>query len=201
MVVTVVGRWHVPDGQHDRAIAAARHDLDARAAQPPARREAHVFQASDDPALLLYVAEWADRVAFELYRGQSGPNTIEAAFSAGGEYIICERLVFYGNFAYRAEIVACAIVEAPPEASEAVRELLLPGGRWLIHGWPGLVHYTAFRELGRAHRYVVVHGWKSEAALRAFREARGSIGHDTFGTVGATLIPFTGRERASTDLL
>ena len=201
MAVTVVGRWHVPDGQYDQAIAAARHELDARAAQPTARREAHVFQATDDPSLLLYVAEWSDRAAFEIYRGQGGAGTIEAAIGAGGEYVICERLVFYGNFAYRAEIVACSIVEAPPEASEAVRELLLPGGRWLIHGWPGLVHYTAFRELTHAKRYVVVHGWRSEAALRAFREVRGTAGQEVFGKVGATLIPFTGRERASTDLL
>lgn len=201
MAVTVVGRWHVADGQYDRAIAAARHDLDVRATQPSARRVAHVFQATDDPSLLLYVAEWSDRFAFELYRGQSGPNTIEAAFSAGGEYIVCERLLFYGNFAYRAEIIACAIVEAPPEVSETVRELLLPGGRWVIHGWPGLVHYTAFREISHTHRYVVVHGWRTEAALRAFREARGTAGQEAFAKVGATLIPFTGRERASTDLL
>lgn len=117
------------------------------------------------------------------------------------EYIICERLLFYGNFAYRAEIVAGGVVEARPEASEAAREVLLPGGRWTIHGWPGLVHYSAFREVTHVHRYVIVHGWKSEAALRAFREARGSAGLDAFGKIGATLIQFTGRERASTDLL
>jgi len=201
MVVTVVGRWHVPDGQQALAIAAARHELDVRAAQPPARREAHVFQAIDDPGLLLYVAEWSDRVAFELYRGQSGPETIEAAISAAGEYIICERLVFYGNFAYRANIVACGIVDAPAEASEAVREVLLPGGRWEIHGWPGLVHYTAFRETSRTHRYVVVHGWKSEAALRGSREATRPAASEQFRKVGATLIQFTGRELSSTDLL
>jgi quinol monooxygenase YgiN len=200
MVVTVVGRWHVPDGQHDRAIAAARHELDVRAAQPPARREAHIFQASDDPTTLLYVAEWSDRVAFELYRGQGGPDTVEATFSAGGEYVICERLVFYGNFTYRAEIVACGIVEAPRELSESVRELILPGGRWIAHGWPGLVHYTAFREISHAHRYVVVHGWRSEGALRAFRDARQEL-RRSLTRIGATLIQFTGRERASTDLI
>jgi heme-degrading monooxygenase HmoA len=201
MAVTVVGRWHVPAGQQELAIAAARHELDVRAAQPTARRAAHVFQASDDPSLVLYVAEWSERAAFELYRGQSGPSTLEAAFSGNGEYIICERLLLYGNFAYRAEIVACAIVEAPPEAAEVVRELLLPGGRWVIHGWPGLVHYAVYREIGHVNRYVSVHGWRSEAALRAFRDARGAAGQEAFGSVGATLIPFTGRERASTDLL
>ena len=120
MAVTVVGRWHVPDGQHDRAIAAAQHDLDVRASQPPARREAHVFQATDDPSLLLYVAEWSDRAAFELFRVQSGPNTIEAAIGAGGEYIICERLLFYGNFAYGAEAAARTYF------SRSARSLTLP---------------------------------------------------------------------------
>src|SRR3954466_7193312 len=107
MVVTVVGRWHVPDGQQALAIAAARHELDVRAAQPSARREAHVFQAIDDPSLLLYVAEWSDRGAFEIYRGQGRTDTIEAAIGADGEYVICERLLFYGNFTYRTQVVAC----------------------------------------------------------------------------------------------
>ena len=200
MSVTVVGRWHVPDGQQELAIAAVQHELDVRACQPPARRAAHVFQAIDDPAMLLYVAEWSDRAAFEWHRGQGGADTVEAAISSGGEYIICERLVFYGNFAYRAHVVACGIIDAPADSSEAVRELLLPGGRWTIHGWPGLVHYTAFREVTHAHRYVVVHGWQSETALRRFREARRAAGQLAFSSVGATLIQFTGRERASTDL-
>lgn len=201
MAVTVVGRWHVPDGQHDRVIAAAQHELDVRAVQPPARREAHVFQATDDPSLLLYVAEWSDRAAFEIYRGQGGPGTIEAAIGASGEYVICERLLFYGNFTYRSEVVACGVVEAPPEASEDVRELVLPGGRWEVHGWPGLVHYTAFREATPAPRYVVVHGWKSEGALRAFRDSWEEIRGEAFRRIGATLLQFTGRERASTDLI
>src|SRR4051812_32960484 len=87
MTVTVVGRWHVPDGQQDLAIAAAQHELDVRAIQPSARRQAHVFQAVDDPAMLLYVAEWSDRFAFEIYRGQGGSDTVEAAISAAGEYL------------------------------------------------------------------------------------------------------------------
>jgi quinol monooxygenase YgiN len=198
MSVTVVGRWHVPDGQEDLAIAAAQHELDARGAQPSARREAHVFQATDDPRLLLYVGEWSDRAAFELYRGEGGQSSVEAAVSAGGEYVICQRLVFYGNFTYRAQVIACGIVEAPPELSETVRELILPGGRWTTHGWPGLVHYTVFREVTHDHRFVVVHGWQSDAALRAFREARQEF-RESLSEIGANLIRFTGRERASTD--
>src|SRR3954462_5503081 len=200
MSVTVVGRWHVPDGQQDMIIAAAQHELKVRAVQPSARREAHVFQAVDDPGMLLYVAEWSDRFAFEIYRGQHGANTVEAAISAAGEYLICERLVFFGNFAYRAHVVACGIVDAPSESAEAVRELLLPGGRWTTHGWPGLVHYTVFRELSQTHRYVVVHGWQSDAALKSFREARQPF-RASLRDLGANLIPFTGHERASTDLL
>ena len=72
----------------------------------------------------------------------------------------------------------------------------------MIHGWPGLVHYTAFREMAgsQRHRYVVVHGWQSEAALREFRASRGDEFRTTLDRLGATLIQFVGRERASTDL-
>jgi quinol monooxygenase YgiN len=199
MSVTVVGRWHVPVGEEDVAIASARQELEARGAQPAARREAHVFQAIDDPGTLLYVGEWADRAAFELHRGDRGPGAVEEAVRDGGEYVVCERLVFFGRFAYRAQVVACGIVEAPLESAEAVRQLVVPSGRWTIHGWPGLVHYTVFREITHNHRYVVVHGWQSEAALRAFREARGEF-REVLDRIGATLIQFTGRERASTEL-
>src|SRR5690349_17839404 len=128
MSVTVVGRWHVPVGEEVTAIAAAQHELDARAGQPPARREAHVFQAIDDPSTLLYVGEWSDRASFELYRRNSASGGVEVAVREGGEYVICERLVFYGNFAYRAQVVGCGIVEASADALDTVRDLILPGG-------------------------------------------------------------------------
>lgn len=199
MTVTVVGRWRVEAGEEDVAIAAARQELEARGGQPAARREAHVFQAIDDPGTLLYVGEWADRAAFELYRSQRGPDIVEAAFRQRGEYVICERLVFFGRFAYRARVVACGIIEAPLESSEAVRQLVVPSGKWTMHGWPGMVHYTVFREITHTHRYVIVHGWQSEADLKAFREERVEF-RDMLDRVGARLIQFTGRERASTDL-
>ena len=199
MAVTVVGRWQVPAGEEDEALAAARQELAARVGQPPARREARIFQALDDPGTLLYVGEWADRAAFELYRGDNGPGAVEKAIREGGEYVICERLVFFGRFAYRAQVVACGIVEAPLEAAETVRQLVVPSGRWTIHGWPGLVHYTVFREITHSHRYVVVHGWQSDAALKGFRESRGTEFRDTLDRIGGTLIQFTGRERASTE--
>ncbi len=199
MAVTVVGRWHVPAGEEDVALAMARQELEARGGQPAARREARIFQAVDEPGTLLYVGEWADRAAFELHRRDNGPGAVEDAVREGGEYVICERLVFFGRFAYRAQVVACGIVEAPPDASETVRQLVVPSGRWTIHGWPGLVHYTVFREITHSHRYVVVHGWQSDAALKAFREARSEF-RETLDRIGATLIQFTGRERASTEL-
>jgi quinol monooxygenase YgiN len=199
MAVTVVGRWQVPPGKERVAIAAARRALEGRASQPAARREARVFQAIDDPSILLYVGEWTDRAAFELHRGESDRTAVEQAVREGGEYVICERLVFFGRFAFRANVVACGIVEAPPDAAEAVRQLIVPSGRWSIHGWPGLVHYTVFRELSHARRYVVVHGWQSEAALKSFREARAEF-RDTLDRIGGTLIQFVGHERASTVL-
>jgi quinol monooxygenase YgiN len=199
MSVTVVGRWQVPVGEEDTALAAARQELEARGRQPEARREAHIFQAIDDPCILLYVGEWADRAAFELHRGENGPGVIEKAVREGGEYVICERLVFFGRFAYRAQVVACGIIEAPPDASEAVRRLVVPSGKWTVHGWPGLVHYTVFREITHEHRYVVVHGWQSDADLQAFRASRGEL-RASLDRIGATLIQFTGRERASSEL-
>jgi hypothetical protein len=121
MSVTVVGRWQVTGGDEARAIATARQALDARAGQPPARHEAHVFQALDDPRMLLYVGEWGDRAAFELYQAANGVGSVEAAIRSGGEYIICKRQVFFGRFASRAQVVGCAIIETPPEASDTAR--------------------------------------------------------------------------------
>ena len=44
-----------------------------------------------------------------------------------------------------------------------------------------------------------MHGWQSEAALKAFREARAEF-RDTLDRIGGTLIQFVGHERASTVL-
>jgi quinol monooxygenase YgiN len=199
MAVTVVGRWQVPAGKEQAAIAAARRALEVRTSQPAARHGARVFQAIDDPRMLLHVGEWTDRSAFELHRGERDPVAVEQAVRDGGEYVICERLAFFGRAAFRPHVVGCGIVDAPPGAVKAVRQLIVPSGRWTVHGWPGLVHYTVFREVAHAHRYVVVHGWQSEVALKAFREARAEF-RATLKRLGGTLIQFVGHERASTAL-
>src|SRR5262249_23844952 len=161
--------WHVPAGKEDVALAAARQGLQTRGAQPGARREAHIFPALDEPRTPLYVGEMGDRAPVGLYPVGNNPGVGGKAGAGGGEDVICERLVFFGRFAYRAQVIACGIVEAPLDSAEEIRQLVVPSGRWTIHGWPGLVHYTVFREITHSHRYVVVHGWQSEAALRAFR--------------------------------
>ena len=64
------------------------------------------------------------------------------------------------------------------------------------------MHYTVFREVSHArHRLVVVHGWQSDAALQALREARRSDFRAALRAIGGNVIQFTGRERASTDML
>jgi quinol monooxygenase YgiN len=198
MTVIVVGRWQVPDGDADRAIASARRELGLRGAAPPARRVARLFQAIDDARTLLYVGEWADRAAFERYRADAEAGTVEAAIRDSGEFLICERRLFFGNYAYRAGVIGCAIVEAPAEASDALRDLLVPNGRWVLHGAPGLVHYAVHREVTHTRRYVVVHGWQSEAALAASR-GRGQHLRDALASIGGSIVEFSGHERASTD--
>jgi quinol monooxygenase YgiN len=200
MSVTVVGRWHVPAGREDQVVAAARQELVARSGLPRARRNAQVFQATDDIGALLYVGEWTDRAAFEQYHVEAEVGTVEAAIRDTGEFLICERVLFFGNYAYRAVITGCGIIEAPPEAGDAIRELLMPNGRWAKHGSPGLVQYAVYREITHSHRYVIVHGWQSEAALLAMRDGRREL-QVVLDTFGGGMIRFSGYERASTDLL
>jgi quinol monooxygenase YgiN len=200
MSVTVVGRWHVPAGQADQAIASARQELAARSGLPRARRNAQVFQATDDPRMLLYVGEWSDRAAFEQYRSDAEAGTVEASILDAGEYLVCERMLFFGNYAYRAVITGCGIIEAPPEAGDAVREVLVPNGRWAMHSSPRLVHYAVYREVTHSHRYVIVHGWQSEAALLSLREGRQRL-QEALDAFGGSVVQFSGYERASTDLL
>lgn len=200
MSVTVVGRWQVAAGREDQVVTAARQELTARAGFPRTRRNAQVFQAINDAGTLLYVGEWSDRADFELYRGEAAPGTVEAAIRDVGEYLICERMLFFGNYAYRAVITGCSIIEAPPESGDAIRELLIPNGRWVMHGSPGLVHYAVFREVTHSHRFVIVHGWQSEAALLALRDGRHRL-LDALAMLGGSAIQFSGYERANTDLL
>ena len=205
MVVTVVGRWHVPDGQQAIAIAAARHELDVRAAQPAARREAHVFQAIDDPGccsmspsgpIALPSNCTGVRAARRPSRPPSAPPVSTSSVSGSSSTATSPT----------EPISSPAPSWTPrPRLPRLFVRSCCPGGRWEVHGWPGLVHYTAFRETARTHRYIVVHGWKSEAALQGFRKATRPTAIEQFGKVGATLIHFTGRallnRPAVTDLL
>jgi quinol monooxygenase YgiN len=159
-----------------------------------------VFQETDDIGALLYVGEWTDRAAFEQYRAEAAAGAVEASIRDAGEFLICERLLFFGNYAHRARVTGCAILEAPSDTDDIVRDLLLPNGRWFGHGLPGLVHYSVYREMTHHHRYVIVHGWQSETALLALRE-RPRLEHEALQKVGGSVIRFTGYERASTDLL
>lgn len=200
MSVTVVGRWHLPAGQADHAIASARQQLVARSGSPGARKSAQVFQAIDNVGALLYVGEWTDRAAFEAYRAEAEAGSVEATIRDTGEFLICERELFFGNFAHRAQITGCGIIEAPPGGGDTIRAMLVPNGRWVFHGAPGLVYYAVYREVTHSHRFVVVHGWQSEAALQAVRDRRQEL-QWPIEAAGGAIIPFTGYERASTDLL
>ena len=200
MSVTVVGRWHLPADQADGFIVSARQQLEARTGAPRARRTAQVFQAADDAGALLYVSEWSDRTAFEAHRAEAKAGAVEAAIRDGGEFLICERELFFGNYTYRTQVTGCGIIEAPPGSGDAVRALLVPNGRWVYHGAPGLVYYAVYREVTHSHRFVVVHGWQSEAALRTVRDRRSEL-QWPIEAIGGSIIPFTGYERASTDIL
>lgn len=199
MSVTVVGRWHPPAVQADQAGASARQQLMTRPGSPPARRSAQVFQAIDDTAALLYVSEWSDRAAFDAYRAEAEPGTIEASIRDDGEFLICERELFFGNYTYRASIVGCCIAEASSESDDAIRTMLVPDGRWVMHGSPGLVYYAVYREVTHSHRYVIVHGWQSTAALLAMRERR-EVLRQTIDGLGGRTILFSGVEGVTADL-
>ncbi|MGE3913867.1 MAG: antibiotic biosynthesis monooxygenase, partial [Chloroflexota bacterium] len=160
MSVTVVGRWQVEATGQGR-FAPARQELTSHLGRPTARLSARVLQAIDDPSILLYLSEWEDRASFEHFRDNAGVGTLEAALRTRGEIIICERLLFFGNYTYRAAVTGCAIIDAPLASSDAVRDVMLPDGRWVMHGLPGLVHYTVYREVTHLRRLIFVNGWQS----------------------------------------
>ncbi|MCC7371175.1 MAG: antibiotic biosynthesis monooxygenase [Chloroflexi bacterium] len=200
MSVTVVGRWQVPAGFEEAASTRASHELAARSGAPPARRRVHVFQALDDPQSMLYVAEWSSRPAFEAYRDQGDPDTFEAVLRDREAVNICERLMFFGNYAYRAQVTRCIVVDLPAGAAADVQQVLLPNGRWAMHGSAGLVRYTVYREITHARRYVIVHGWQSTADLEAQSPRRAALEAALAG-FSVTLRQFVGHEYASTDPL
>lgn len=200
MSVTIVGRWQVSDSIEEAKSARPGHALAVVVGAPPARRQAHVFRSLEDRRAMLYVGEWASRSAFEAYRDQAGADAVESAFRESDRVIVCERLMFFGNYAYRSHVTGCLVVEAPPSSADEVYELLLPNGRWAMHGAAGLVRYTIYREVTHARRYVIVHGWQSAADLDALH-GRWAVLADTLARLGVTMLQFAGREQFSIDPL
>lgn len=200
MSVTVVGRWQVPDGCEEDSPGRASYEFSVRGASPVARRQAQIFQSLEDRRAMLYVGEWTSRSAFDTYCHEGGQDTAEVVVQHRGELVICERAMFFGNYAYRVQVTGCAVFEAAPDGVVRLLEHILPGGRWALHGAPGLVRYTVYREVGRAQRYIIVHGWQSASGLEA-TEPQWTLLESALAAEGASLTRFIGRESASTDPL
>jgi quinol monooxygenase YgiN len=197
MGVVIVVRLVARAGQGETIVTAATREFEAAAARVDCR-SARLFQALGDPSHLLYVAEWDSREAFEAHARHVRTAALDAlAVESEGPYY-CRELYSYEDMARRAEVVACAIGEAPPESAAAMRALASDLGRTASQV-PGLIFYRLAEDVERPGRLVILHGWDSEASLARARGPAGRSVQQQLRALGARVTVSLSRARAAYD--
>jgi quinol monooxygenase YgiN len=157
------------------------------------RRLARLYQRVDDPARLLYLAEWSSREAFEAYRRPAPttgtPDPIERLPACR----LYQRLALFERVLTPVPIVHATIVEGAAETHTARRDVALAYHRSGVRGRTELVLLQVHEAIDGVPGLLIVSGWEGIAPLpRAGQDLEQAL-LDQLAASGGTTQRFVGR--------
>jgi quinol monooxygenase YgiN len=153
----------------DRILATMRGDFAQSHRTHPGRRSSRIFQGLGRPELLIAVAEWDSRAAYD--RLWQSPTYQELTVQADPPATIevLTRLRSFTRMSALPAYVACIRFTASPGQADALERMILSDIRRDVEASEGLVSHDVFRVGERAGQLLIVHGWASLEGLEQFR--------------------------------
>jgi quinol monooxygenase YgiN len=130
------------------------------------RRSARLYQHVDDPAWLLYLAEWSSREAFEAYRqADPMPGTLDQLQRLPA-YRLYQRLALFERVFAPVSTVHVHIVEGLAQTHAMRRDSALAYHRSGVRGRPGLVQLEVHEAIDGVPGLLIVSGWETVSLLQ-----------------------------------
>ena len=162
------------------------------------RRFARLYQHADDPAWLLYLAEWSSREAFETYRQSTPMPGTPEQFQRLPACRTYRRLTLFERVLTPVAVVHVAVVDGPAESQVARRDLALAYHRSNVRGRPELALLQVHEALDGGPGLLVISGWAAvEPPPGAGQDAERAL-LDRLLASGGTVERFVGRVLAET---
>ncbi len=201
MPVTVTIQFHARPGQERALVDAVRALIVGRVAYVrEGRYSARLFQARDQPDVLLVLAEWESREAHAARQHEeaSQRRAIAALCTQPPElrYFTCQaRREWMGE---AIGLVACTRFHAPPSMAAPLTELM---DLWhtIPRDVPGLVSRVLYQDEDDPARLLMVSAWTSAAARDTYEAARRGASKTRVRAQGFTVEYFLGINRAQLD--
>jgi heme-degrading monooxygenase HmoA len=175
MSVTVVSFGRARPGQADRLADGIERYMEEQTPWTKARRRGWLFRAVDDPALLLYVAEWDSREAFVARTLIQGTERSLQPLVTQYEILFFHPLLSdrAGPRSRRSGAISCLLVAASPETGPAVLALLKDWAAPRLQSVRGLLQRSLYQDEDQVDRFLLMLTWDSldalEEALRGVR--------------------------------
>lgn len=197
MSVAVVGHWHSQPGQEAALLAAAAHLIQAPPTAVPGRRSVHLLQGVDEPAALLFVAEWDSREAYEARLESIDVDARVAALLAGPPQRYFFRPLLTLEIEGRPlQVATAALVETRPPVRQAVHRYLLKEASRAVRSRPGFAQRRLYVGWDNPDFLLLLTTWDSLAALESFVTDIGGDLTNTLRGLGATVQRFVGHLQA-----
>lgn len=147
----------------------------------------------DDPARLLYLAEWESREAFDAYRQASPvPDASDQLQQLPG-YRIYRRLALFERVLTPVSIIRADILDDSPETHAAQRDQALTYYREGVRSRSGLVLLHVHETIGDGPGLLIVSGWeRAPLTEQAERDPEWEL-LDRLAASGGTAERFVGR--------
>jgi quinol monooxygenase YgiN len=147
-----------PD-QAEAVVQRAIEQLSLPPQRVAGRRFARLFQHGDDPAWLLYLAEWTSREAYDAYRQTAPMPGLLDRFQQPPSARFYRRLALFERVLTPVARVSVDIVGGPAASHPIRRDLALTYYRSNAHAQPDLVLLQVHDALDAEPSLLIVTGW------------------------------------------
>jgi quinol monooxygenase YgiN len=196
--ITVLCELRPNPGQAEAIVQRAIEQLSLPSSTVVGRRVARLYQHVDDPARLLYLAEWDSREAFEAYRQTAPMPGTPDQFQVLPVCRFYHRLALFERMLSPVQVAYADVVDGPAQTHAVRRDLALAYHRANVRDRSSLallmIHETADDPTG----LLIISGWDATMPLQRSGTDPDLALIQQLAATGATVEQFVGRAVAET---
>lgn len=159
MAITALCELRPHPDQTEAVVQQAIEQLSLPSQRVAGRRFARLFQHGDDPAWLLYLAEWTSREAYDAYRQAAPMPGLPDRFQQPPSTRFYQRLALFERVLTPVARVSVDLVDGPAASHPIRRDQALTYHRSNAHAQPELVLLQVHEALDAEPSLLIVTGW------------------------------------------